>query len=92
MGVVHMELIRRRFAKDPPAELAWVTPLADALQQAQIVYLFGGAFVGIAFQPFCYMLVGLQCGLSAYIGRVKRAAPKPFRAPRKEAVPLPASA
>lgn len=92
MGVVHMELIRRRFAKDPPAELAWVTPLADALQQAQIVYLFGGAFVGIAFQPFCYMLVGLQCGLSAYIGRVKRAAPKPFRAPRKEAVPLPSSA
>ena len=92
MGVVHMELIRRRFAKDPPAELTWVTPLADALQQAQIVYLFGGAFVGIAFQPFCYMLVGLQCGLSAYIGRVKRAAPKPFRAPRKEAVPLPASA
>ena len=92
MGVVHMELIRRRFAKDPPAELAWVTPLADALQQAQIVYLFGGAFVGIAFQPFCYMLVGLQCGLSAYIGRVKRAAPRPFRAPRKEAVPLPASA
>jgi probable O-glycosylation ligase (exosortase A-associated) len=86
MGVVHMEIIRRRYAKDPPAELAWVTPLADALQQAQIVYLFGGAFVGIAFQPFCYMLVGLQCGLSAYIGRVKRAAPRPFRAARRPTV------
>ncbi|MFM9937206.1 MAG: putative O-glycosylation ligase, exosortase A system-associated [Novosphingobium sp.] len=85
MGVVHMEVIRRRYAKDPPAELAWVTPLADALQQAQIVYLFGGAFVGIAFQPFCYMLVGLQCGLSAYIGRVKRSTPAPFRAPRPQA-------
>lgn len=92
MGVVHMEVIRRRYAKDKSPELGWVTPLADALQQAQIVYLFGGAFVGIAFQPFCYMLVGLQCGLSAYIGRVKRAAPKPFRPARKEAVPLPASA
>lgn len=92
MGVVHMELIRRRYAKDPPAELAWVTPLADALQQAQIVYLFGGAFVGIAFQPFCYMLVGLQCGLSAYIGRVKRAAPKPFRAARQQGGAIPASA
>lgn len=92
MGVAHMEVIRRRYAKDKSPELGWVTPLADALQQAQIVYLFGGAFVGIAFQPFCYMLVGLQCGLSAYIGRVKRAAPKPFRPARKEAVPLPASA
>jgi hypothetical protein len=41
-------------------------------------YLVGSTFVGIAFQPFCYMLVGLQCGLSAYIGRVRRAAPVPF--------------
>ena len=86
MGVVHMEIIRRRYAKDPPADLVWVTPLADALQQAQIVYLFGGAFVGIAFQPFCYMLVGLQCGLSAYIGRVQRSKPTPFRVPRGQAV------
>jgi probable O-glycosylation ligase (exosortase A-associated) len=87
MGVIHMELIRRRYAKDPPADLVWVTPLADALQQAQIVYLFGGAFVGIAFQPFCYMLVGLQCGLSAYIGRVRRSTPAPFRAPRAPQAP-----
>lgn len=92
MGVVHMEVIRRSYAKNTSPELRWVTPLADALQQAQIVYLFGGAFVGIAFQPFCYMLVGLQCGLSAYIGRVKRAAPKPFRSPRQSAPALPASA
>lgn len=92
MGVVHMEVIRRSYAKNKTPELRWVTPLADALQQAQIVYLFGGAFVGIAFQPFCYMLVGLQCGLSAYIGRVKRAAPKPFRTPRQSAPALPASA
>lgn len=92
MGVVHMEVIRRSYAKNTSPELRWVTPLADALQQAQIVYLFGGAFVGIAFQPFCYMLVGLQCGLSAYIGRVKRSAPKPFRSPRQNAPALPASA
>ena len=92
MGVVHMEVIRRSYAKNTSPELRWMTPLADALQQAQIVYLFGGAFVGIAFQPFCYMLVGLQCGLSAYIGRVKRAAPKPFRTPRQSAPALPASA
>jgi probable O-glycosylation ligase (exosortase A-associated) len=55
-------------------EFAWISPLADALQQAQIVYLVGGSFVGIAFQPFCYMLVGLQCGLAGYVGRLEAAA------------------
>ncbi len=74
MGVVQMERIRRRFGKDPAPERAWISPLADALQQSQIVYLVGGSFVGIAFQPFCYMLVGLQCGLSAYVGRLDEAA------------------
>ena len=73
LGVVQMERIRRRYRKSPPEGLEWVAPLADALQQAQIVYLVGGAFVGIAFQPFCYMLVGLQCGLAAYVGRLDEA-------------------
>jgi hypothetical protein len=78
MGVFQMELISRRYRKNPPEGFAWVAPLADALQQAQVCYMVGATFVGIAFQPFCYMLVGLQCGLSAYIGRVRRAAPAPF--------------
>lgn len=89
LGVVQMERIRRRY-RQPPEGLEWVGPLADALQQAQIVYLVGGAFVGIAFQPFCYMLVGLQCGLAAYVGRLdeaerlaRRRMPRP--APRKAA-------
>lgn len=73
LGVVQMELLHRRFRKAPPEGLEWVGPLADALQQAQIVYLVGGSFVGIAFQPFCYMLVGLQCALSAYVGRIDAA-------------------
>jgi hypothetical protein len=32
--------------------------------------MLGGAFVGIAFQPFCYMLIGLQCGLWSYLKRI----------------------
>ena len=74
LGVVQMERIRRRYNKAPPEGMEWISPLADALQQAQIVYLVGGSFVGIAFQPFCYMLVGLQCGLAAYVGRLDEAA------------------
>lgn len=97
LGVWQMEILRRRYGKrrqsDPRwSELAWIAPLANALQQAQIVYLVGSLFVGIAFQPFCYMLVGLQCGLWSYARRVERRpvlALRPAGAPRR--VPLPAT-
>lgn len=82
LGLWQMEVLRRRFRKDESEEFRWVSPLAEALQQAQVIYLVGSTFVGIAFQPFCYMLVGLQCGLWAYIQRVKAAQPEPFRKPR----------
>jgi hypothetical protein len=38
-------------------------------------------FVGIAFQPFVYMLVGVQIALDGYASRRERAAkrPLPFR-------------
>jgi probable O-glycosylation ligase (exosortase A-associated) len=41
MGVFQMEVIRRRYRSNPPEGFAWVSPLADALQQAQICYLVG---------------------------------------------------
>ncbi|EGD57674.1 O-antigen polymerase [Novosphingobium nitrogenifigens DSM 19370] len=85
LGVVQMEVIRRRFRKTPNPQLAWISPLADALQQAQIVYLVGGSFVGIAFQPFCYMLVGLQCGLHAYVRRLDEAAEEARRLAERDA-------
>ena len=55
-----------------------------------MIYLVGSTFVGIAFQPFCYMLVGLQCGLWAYIQRVRAAKPEPFR-PQRAAVAVQAA-
>ncbi|WP_068078496.1 putative O-glycosylation ligase, exosortase A system-associated [Novosphingobium lentum] len=78
LGIWQMEVIRRRYRKDPPENFGWVSPLANALQQSQIVYLVGSLFVGIAFQPFCYMLVGLQCGLWSYLRRVQEAHRPPF--------------
>ena len=47
----------------------WQAPLAAALQLSQVVYLVGSLFVGIAFQPFILMLVGVQCGLWTYLKR-----------------------
>ena len=72
LGVWQMERIYRRYRRDTGQD--WIAPLATALQQAQVVYLVGSAFVGIAFQPFCYMIVALQCGLWSWVRRRDSAA------------------
>ena len=97
LGVWQMEAVYRRFRRTQDADSAWIAPLAGALQQAQVVYLVGSAFVGIAFQPFCYMIVALQCGLWSWVRRREAAAaPRPsprslFR-PRRDATAPPAGA
>ena len=68
IGILRMEVVRQRYRKAPP-EQAWITPLAGALQTAHFVYLLGAAFIGIAFQPFIYMLIGAQIGLDTYLAR-----------------------
>jgi putative inorganic carbon (hco3(-)) transporter len=68
-GVWRMEVIGRLYKKRDRPDEAWVPPLARALQNAQIIYLVGSLFVGIAFQPFVYMLVGMQIGLDTYLTR-----------------------
>ena len=72
-GLLQMESIRRGWKAAPDAGTAWIAPLATALQLAQIVYLVGSLFVGIAFQPFILMLIGLQCGLWSYVQRTAAA-------------------
>lgn len=79
-GLWQMELLRRQWRKRAEAPGAgpdqqWQAPLANALQQAQLVYLLGSGFVGIAWQPFILMLIALQCGLWTYLARVGAPAP-----------------
>ena len=69
IGLFRMELLHRRFLKRDLANGQWIGALALALQQAHVVYLVGSVFVGIAFQPFVYMLVGMQIGLDTYARR-----------------------
>jgi probable O-glycosylation ligase (exosortase A-associated) len=75
LGLWQMEKLRRRFARKDKLEgstaPSWQWGLAGALQQAHLVYLVGAAFVGIAYQPFLFMLIGLQCGLWSYVRRVE---------------------
>ncbi len=69
-GLFRMELLRIRYRKRE--DMTWLASLAIALQQAHLIYLIGSLFVGIAFQPFVYMLVGLQIGLDSYASRKER--------------------
>lgn len=73
LGLWHMERLRWRFGKRAGREgrASWQWGLASALQQAHVVYLVGAAFVGIAYQPFLFMLVGLQCALWTYVKRTE---------------------
>lgn len=68
-GVWRMEILARMYKKRNRPDESWVAPLATALQNAQIIYLVGSLFVGIAFQPFVYMLIAMQLGLDTYLAR-----------------------
>jgi probable O-glycosylation ligase (exosortase A-associated) len=71
-GILRMEVLQRRFRKRAPEDGQWIGHLALALQQGHIIYMVGALFVGIAFQPFVYMLVGMQIGLDTYATRTDR--------------------
>ena len=82
-GVWRMEIIQRLYRKRNRADEGWVAPLANALQNAQIIYLVGSLFVGIAFQAYFFMLTALQIGLDTYLARRRReAAWRPIKSVR----------
>ena len=81
MGLWQMERIRSRWKERTAPGEQWQAPLANALQQAQLVYLAGSLFVGIAYQPFVFMLIGLQCGLWSYLRRIDSPRIMPVRRP-----------
>ena len=68
IGVVRMEMIRRRYRRAEGDE-AWIAPLATALQNFQLIYLVGALFVGIAYQPFVYLMLGAQIGFDSWVSR-----------------------
>jgi probable O-glycosylation ligase (exosortase A-associated) len=68
IGLLRMEMLRRRYRGEIGAN-AWIAPLARALQSAQIIYLVGSLFVAIAYQPFIYMLLGVQISFDLVVTR-----------------------
>ncbi|HEV2866213.1 MAG TPA: DUF5935 domain-containing protein, partial [Allosphingosinicella sp.] len=86
IGLVRMELLRRRYRREK-GELAWLAPLAMALQHFQIIYLVGSLFVGIAYQPFPWLMLAVQIGLDSWASRRERAS-----RPARPAYPVAAAA
>jgi O-antigen ligase len=69
LGLWHMERIYRQFRKQEDRVSKSYASLAVALQQGQIIYLVGATFVGIGYQPYAFMFVGLQIGLTSLVAR-----------------------
>ncbi|MGC4250315.1 MAG: putative O-glycosylation ligase, exosortase A system-associated, partial [Sphingobium sp.] len=69
---VRTEMIRRAWRGREGTDEAWIAPLALALQQGHVVYMIGSLFVGIAYQPFIFMMLALQIGLDTYLARKRR--------------------
>jgi probable O-glycosylation ligase (exosortase A-associated) len=75
IGLVRMELIRRRYRR-AEGDKAWISPLATALQHFHIIYLVGSLFVGIAYQPFIWLMLGAQIGFDTWLsGRERKERP-----------------
>src|SRR3546814_1195114 len=94
---VRREQLRHRYHQRRQAADRWIPPVAVALQQGHIVDLVGSLFVGIAFQPFIYMMLALEIGLTTYCRRreqeagwrplIARPAQVPPRHPTVPAIP-----
>jgi probable O-glycosylation ligase (exosortase A-associated) len=92
IGLVRMEVIRRRYRR-VEGEDAWIAPLATALQNFQLIYLVGAVFVGIAYQPFVYLMIASQIGFDTWLSRRERATRRegfgfaPLKVPERRAIP-----
>ena len=82
-GLLRMEMLFRRYKGAAREDGGWIAGLATALQQANVIYLIGAGFIGVAYLSFAYMLIAMQIALDAYAGRMERARRQtPFQAIR----------
>jgi probable O-glycosylation ligase (exosortase A-associated) len=62
--------LNRKWRKREGTE--WFADLTNALMAAILIFLAGGAFVGIAYQPFIFYMISLTVALDAYATRMER--------------------
>ncbi len=69
LGLWHMQRIRHRYKDSDDHDGKRWYALATALQNGQLVYLVGAMFVGVGYQPFMFMLLGLQIAFYSLMKR-----------------------
>jgi len=74
----------RKLAKQH-AELVWAGDAASALRIATLIFLVGGAFIGVAYQPYFWFLFGIGIALRHFADRA--AAELSQQAKRDSALP-----
>lgn len=72
IGIALLKLRKLRNQWRDHAGMAWLTDLADALGKSILIFLAGGAFVGIAYQPFIFYMISLVITIEAYAQRAVR--------------------
>lgn len=72
VGLAIFKLIRlKKTWKDDPG-MGWIAALANALLTSIVVFLAGGSFVGIAYQPYIFYMISLTVAIDQYAARVVR--------------------
>jgi probable O-glycosylation ligase (exosortase A-associated) len=72
IGLTLFKLLKlKKTWKDDPG-LGWVSDLANAMVTMVMVFLAGGSFVGIAYQPYIFYIISLTVALDQYAARVVR--------------------
>jgi putative inorganic carbon (hco3(-)) transporter len=72
VGLALFKLQRLKNAWKNDTGMGWIAGLANALMTAIVVFLAGGSFVGIAYQPFIFYMVSLTVAIDQYGARVVR--------------------
>lgn len=72
LTVIATHRIYKQYVKSEAPDEQWIAPLAWALQQALFIYLLGAFFVGIAYQPVYFMIIGVHIGFATYIARIRK--------------------
>lgn len=70
LTMLKLRSLKKTWANQPGME--WIATLADALLTAIVIFLAGGAFVGIAYQPYIFYIVSLTISIDQYAARVVR--------------------
>jgi putative inorganic carbon (HCO3(-)) transporter len=70
LALLKLRKLKKTWRDHPGME--WIAALANAMMTSIIVFLAGGAFVGIAYQPYIFYLLSLTVAIDQYTVRVQR--------------------